>query len=76
MSVPICGFDKYKISSGAPNFTNSCNTFLQNLLLIPVVNLPSEKVPAPPSPNCTFDKGFNLPFNKNSSIVFFLSSTC
>ena len=51
LSVPICGFDVYKISSGAPNLTNVSKTVLQYAEFIPVVSLPSEKVPAPPSPN-------------------------
>ena len=45
--------------------------FMQNLsgklvLFIPVISLPSEKVPAPPSPNCTFEFGFNIPLPKKS----------
>ena len=75
LSVPICGFDRYNISSGAPNVTNSFNTFLQKGLLIPVVSFPSEKVPAPPSPNCTLDDVFNLPVFLNVSTLFFLFST-
>ena len=42
---------------------------------MPVVSFPSEKVPAPPSPNCTFDKVFNLPVFLNNSTCFSLSST-
>ena len=60
LSVPICGFAVYKISFGAPNFTNSSNTFLENTLEFPVFNFPSEKVPAPPSPNCIFDDVLNF----------------
>ena len=75
LSVPIWGFDKYKISWGAPKLTNSCKTFLHNGLLIPVVSLPSENVPAPPSPNWTFDEVFKILFFKRLSISFFLSST-
>ena len=51
--VPICGLASYKISSGAPHSTNVSNTFfiLCSRSLIEVFNLPSENVPAPPSPN-------------------------
>ena len=44
-------------------------------LWIPLVNLPSEKVPAPPSPNWTFDNVFSFPVFWNSSTSFFRSST-
>ena len=53
---------EYNISSGAPQLTNSSRTFLILVSLIPVFNFPSEKVPAPPSPNCTFDSVFKLEF--------------
>ena len=69
------GLCKYKICLGAPKLTNSWITFLQYGLLIPVVNLPSENVPAPPSPNWTLDKVFNFPVFKKDSTSFFLSST-
>ena len=75
LSVPMWGFVKYKICSGAPKFTNSCRTFLQYGELIPLVSFPSEKVPAPPSPNCTFEYVFNFPVLIKVSTVFFLSST-
>ena len=42
---------------------------------MPVVSFPSENVPAPPSPNCTFDEVFNLPVCLNISTDFFLFST-
>ena len=73
--MPIWGLDKYNISFGAPKLTNSCKTFLHKGLLIPVVNLPSEKVPAPPSPNWTLENGFKILLNKKLSTSFFLSST-
>ena len=57
-SVPMCGVAEYIISLGAPCSQNFSNTRRQRLSFIPVVSLPSEKVPAPPSPNCTFDSGF------------------
>lgn len=71
----MCGLDKYSISFGAPKETKSFSTFLQRGLLIPVVNFPSEKVPAPPSPNCTLEKVFNLPVFLNISTVLILFST-
>ena len=56
------GFASYRISSGAPARTISVRTRRPNcsLSLIRVFSLPSEKVPAPPSPNCTFDSGSRL----------------
>src|SRR5690554_1872290 len=39
-----------------------------------VVSLPSEKVPAPPSPNWTFDSVLSLPVSQNSLTSFTLSS--
>ena len=53
LSLPICGFCNHKISSGAPNCTNVFNTSPFNALCVCVLSFPSEKVPAPPSPNCT-----------------------
>jgi len=44
----------------APGFVNSSKTILQRLSFILVVSFPSEKVPAPPSPNCTLVSGFKL----------------
>ena len=75
LSVPICGLAVYNISSGAPNLTNSSNTFLEYILELPVFNFPSENVPAPPSPNCIFEFGLNFLFLVNSSTSFILSST-
>ena len=75
LSVPICGFDVYKISSGAPNLTNVSKTVLQYTEFIPVVSLPSEKVPAPPSPNWIFEFGFKIPVLIKLLISFWRSST-
>ena len=57
--VPMCGFATNRISSGAPALTNSFSTLRVRCRgsLICVHSLPSENVPAPPSPNCTFDSG-------------------
>ena len=77
ISVPIWGLLSHKISSGAPNFTNVSSTkrFRPNLSLTRVFNFPSEKVPAPPSPNCTFEAVFNMPSFQNCSTTFWRSLT-
>ena len=75
LSVPMCGLFIYEISSGAPNLTNVSITSLHNGLCKFVVSFPSEKVPAPPSPNCTFEQVFNIRSFKNNSTSFCLSST-
>ncbi len=74
LSVPMWGFALYIMSLGAPWLTNSSNNFLTLLSLVPVVNLPSEKAPAPPSPNCTLELVFNLPPFQNVSTSFVLVS--
>ena len=69
----------YMISFGAPNFTNSSNTFPEKTDVFPVVNFPSEKVPAPPSPNCMFVLVFNTPLSIKlftSSILFSTFDPC
>ena len=55
LKVPICGCASYKISGGAPACTNSFITLRPRWRgsRIWLHNLPSENVPAPPSPNCT-----------------------
>ena len=52
-SVPIWGLFTYRISGAAPNSTKSSSTFrcLPKGSFTKVFNFPSEKVPAPPSPN-------------------------
>ena len=75
LSVPIWGLFIYWICSGAPNFTKLAITTLHNGSFIPVVNFPSENVPAPPSPNWIFELTFSLPVLANSSTSFILSST-
>ena len=74
-SVPICGFCLYKISFGAPAATNSSSTLRIRASLIPVVSLPSLKVPAPPSPNCTLDCSFSVPSRQKRSTDAVLAST-
>ena len=51
--MPTCGWAMYKMSSGAPQAWSVCSTRAMCGLLMPVVSLPSENAPAPPSPNCT-----------------------
>lgn len=46
-----------------------------NVFLMPVINLPSEKVPAPPSPNCTFESGLSFPVFQNKFTSFCRSGT-
>ena len=61
ISVPTWGFCLYAISAGAPNLISSPITFFILTSFIPVVSLPSEKAPAPPSPNWTLDSGSRVP---------------
>ena len=75
ISVPTCGLWEYKISSGDPKLTSSSRTFLHLISFILVVNLPSEKVPAPPSPNCIFELFLNILLFQKLLISFVLSST-
>ena len=75
MSVPTWGLWEYNISSGEPKLTNSSNTFLHLISFILVVSFPSEKVPAPPSPNCTFELFLNFLLFQKSFISFVLLST-
>ena len=54
---------------------NSLKTFSIYSLLILVFNLPSEYVPAPPSPNWIFELGLRILVFKKLSVVMFLLST-
>ena len=75
LSVPTWGLCLYKISSGAPNSTKYLEISCNLGWVTRVVNLPSEKVPAPPSPNCTFDSGLNTPSFQNVSTSWLRVST-
>ena len=68
-SVPTWGLLSYRISSGAPFSTKIFRTsvFLPSLSFTSVFSLPSEKVPAPPSPNCTLESAESTPVFQNSS---------
>ena len=75
MSVPMCGLALYKISSGPPCLTSSSITKPILGSLVPVVSFPSEKAPAPPSPNWTFDSVSRIPSFQNLSTCAVLVST-
>ena len=53
-SVPMCGLASTRMSAGAPASTKASSTWRIWGDLIPVFSLPSENVPAPPSPNWMF----------------------
>ena len=75
--VPMCGLETNRISSGAPALTNSVSTLRVRWRgsLIWLHSLPSEKVPAPPSPNCTFDSGSSTPWRHRPQVSFVRSRT-
>ncbi len=77
-NVPMCGLPTQRISSGAPARTNSVSTFRvrKRGSLIWLQSLPSLKVPAPPSPNCTFDSGFRIPLRQRPQVSCVRSRTC
>ena len=77
ISVPICGLLSYKMCAGAPNSVKirSTSLFLPYLSFTSVLSFPSEKVPAPPSPNCTLDSGLRLPPCQYASTSFERVST-
>ena len=54
-SVPMWGLWDQRMSSGAPCSTRASSTAEMRPSWVPVVSLPSEKVPAPPSPNWTLE---------------------
>ena len=62
LKVPMCGWAANKMSAGAPACTNSFMTLRPKWRgsLIWLYSLPSEKVPAPPSPNCTLLSGLSV----------------
>ena len=77
-SEPICGFASVIIALSAPNRTkfSRTNLLLPSLSFTRVFNLPSEKVPAPPSPNCTFDSlSRAFPCQKDSIVSLRLSAS-
>lgn len=48
---------------------------LLRLSFVPVLSFPSENVPAPPSPNCTFEFTLSMPVLQKDFTSFCLSST-
>ncbi|KJR45280.1 hypothetical protein UF75_4312 [Desulfosporosinus sp. I2] len=74
-SVPIWGLLKYIISGGAPACTNSLSTFILREFFCPIFNLPSEKAPAPPSPNCTLVWVSRIPVRQNFNTFLLRLST-
>ena len=60
---------------GAPCSTNNFSTASTNSVWLPVLSLPSEKVPAPPSPNWMLEFWFSLPVLKKLSTSNKRSST-
>ena len=63
------------MSSGAPAAARDSSTVPMRGSWVPVVSLPSEKVPAPPSPNCTLHSGSSSPEAQKRSTASARSST-
>ena len=74
-SVPMWGLASVRISSGAPALTSSSSTLRMRASPVPVVSFPSEKAPAPPSPNCTLLSGSKMRRCQKASTLFSRSST-
>ena len=72
-SVPIWAWFSYFIDLLAPNSIRISRIYSIYLSLILVVNLASENVPAPPSPNWTLLFSSNIPSLKNLSTSICLS---
>ena len=64
-SVPMCGLASTRIESGAPKRWSVSRTTAILSWRLPQVSFPSLKVPAPPSPNWTFDSGSKTPDVQN-----------
>ena len=75
LSVPMCGFACQRISRGAPASANASSTWRMWGLFVPVVSLPSENVPAPPSPNWMFVRASSGPPASNAATAAKRSST-
>ena len=67
ISVPMWGLWDQRTSSGAPAEISVSSTAEIRGSWVPVVSFPSEKVPAPPSPNCTLLEAFKSPVSQNRS---------
>ena len=66
-SVPMWGLWDQRTSAGAPASIRASSTAEMRGSWVPVVSLPSEKVPAPPSPNCTLEVGSSFPVDQKRS---------
>ena len=74
LSVPMCGLASTRIDAGAPK---RCSVSRMTAILscrLPQVSLPSLNVPAPPSPNWTFDSGSKTPDVQNFITARYRSS--
>ena len=60
-SVPMCGLAVQSDSLRRAGGDKSSSTLRARGSLVPVLSLPSEKVPAPPSPNWTLESGRKRP---------------
>ena len=60
-SEPMCGLASQRMSRGEPASTSVRRTRRCRGFLVPVLSLPSENVPAPPSPNWMLDAGSSSP---------------
>ena len=69
MSEPICGFASHRISRGAPASTKVSRIRRWAGFLVPVLSLPSEKVPAPPRPNWILLSGSRMRSFRKRSIA-------
>ena len=74
-SVPMWGRWDQRTSSGAPAAMRVSTTAEMRGSWVPVVSLPSEKVPAPPSPNWTLDSGSSGPPAQKRSTAAARAST-
>ena len=74
-SVPICGLLKYSISGGAPASISSLRIIVFRASKLPILSFPSEKAPAPPSPNCTLEFVSRTPERQNVKTLCLRLST-
>ena len=64
-SVPTWGMASQRMRCCAPKPANRRSTYAAAEPPTPVFSFPSEKVPAPPSPNCTLHSVSRMPFSRN-----------
>ena len=75
LSVPTWGSASVRMLSGAPQDTSASMMKRWRRSRVPVFSLPSENVPAPPSPNWTFERTFSSPVAQKRSTSRRLRST-